>query len=78
MVKYLNCALADIIEDAKENDRVDYLKSLLNKKVKNKKGEARSVSFLEIRRWYYEKYYSELLPVPKEKKKTMYDIIKSL
>lgn len=39
MVEYKKAELINLIEDAKKNDRVDYLKSLAKKEVKGKNGK---------------------------------------
>jgi len=86
MVEYKTCQISDIIADAKKFGRVEELKSYGLGKVNakkideegNKVSYKRNRTFLEIRKWYYETYYSELLPTKKPAKKTMYNLLEEL
>lgn len=78
MVAYLKATLDDIIADAKENDRVEYLKSLAKKTFKTEEGTKRKITFMELKRNYYTTYYKEMLPVAKKKAPTMFDKIDEL
>lgn len=58
---------------------VAWLKATIKKEVPpDKNGKARRISFIEIRQLFVEKYMPELLPVPKPKKVSMYDMIEAL
>lgn len=74
MVDFMKCNLDDIIEDAKENDRVAELKAMANKKGSTGK----KVSFIELKRAYYSKFYKKMIPVAKPKEPTMWEKIGSL
>lgn len=73
MVAYRKAKLDDIIKDAKANDRVDDLKVIA---ATPKKG--RKISFIEIKKAYYEKFYPNLIPTAAPKAPTMWDVIDSL
>lgn len=74
MVDFKKCALDDIIEDAKENDRVADLKAMANKKGSNGK----KISFIELKRAYYSKFYKKMIPVAKPKEPSMWEKIEAL
>ncbi|MCL1794559.1 MAG: hypothetical protein FWG34_11905 [Oscillospiraceae bacterium] len=63
-----------ILEHIKTKGATDksWLKKLVSKKIgQNKKGEDRTISFVEIRNEFVKKYMPEIIPPPKEKKPTM-------
>lgn len=74
MKAFQSANLDDIIADAKKNDRVDYLKQLAATPVKGGK----NISFIELKRAYYGKFYKEMIPVAKPKAKSMWDKISEL
>lgn len=74
MVDYKKATLDDIIEDAKENDRVSDLKSMAGKK--GSKGG--KISFIELKRAYYTKFYKKMIPVAKPKSPSMWERIEEL
>ena len=58
---------------------IKWLKELNAKKVDNdKNGKARKISFIEIRNEFARKYFPDLVPKAKEKKKTMNQMIDDL
>lgn len=74
MVDFKKANLEDIIADAQENDHVDELK-----KIANKKGSAGGkISFIELKRAYYQKFYKSMIPVAKPKAPSMWDKINNL
>lgn len=82
MKAYKKATFEDILADAKDNDKkVAFLKKLAKTKgLKDKNGEARAITYLELKRKYYEEFYEELLPVPQnpKKEKTFLDTIEEL
>lgn len=79
MVNYMKCQMADILKDAKgDKEKVKFLKKLAaTSDLKNKNGKDRNISYIEVKRQYYEEFYKELLP-EKEDKKTFLDLIEEL
>ena len=59
MVDFKGCTAADIINDAKDNNHVTFLKKVA------KPGK----SFIELKRAYYEEFYPDLVPHAKKKEK---------
>jgi len=78
MVDYKNCSLQDLVDMAREEGHISYLKTLAEKTYKTEDGKKRKISFFEIKKAYYTKYHEDALPVAKTKKKTMYDILAEL
>ena len=72
-LKYQSCSLSDLITDAKKEKQVDLLKELAQKKVKGK-----PITFLALKRLYFEEVHPDLIPVAKKKKQTFYEIIEEL
>jgi hypothetical protein len=82
MVDYKKCQFADILEDAKAHKRTSALKKYGLGMVEAQKADGstyeRKKTYLEIRKWYYEEYYPELLPEAKQKEPTIYDLLAEL
>lgn len=74
---YLQITLNDIIEDAKANKRVKFLKSLHYTLTDEETGKTTEPSFLEVKRSYCEEFYPEIVP-HKQVKETMWERIMSL
>ena len=82
---YLTASFADIVADAKANDRVAELKAYGLQTVNAKKvvdGEEvkykRKRTYLEIKRWYFKTYYPSAVPTAKPKPETIYDKLENL
>ena len=82
---YLTASFADIVADAKANDRVDELKAyglgtVSAKKVVNDEEVKyrRKRTYLEIKRWYFKNYYPEQVPTAKPKPITISDQLAEL
>jgi len=80
MIQYKDCQPADLLADAKESkDRREFLKEFAKTQVPNQKnGKMRKPTFFEIKRAYYEKFYPDLTPAAKPKKKTIFQLIDEL
>jgi hypothetical protein len=86
MIEYRKAALEDLIADAKQFGRVDELKTIglgkVNATKVNDEGKKvsykRNRTYLEIKKVYFQRYYPDMLPVAKPKKKTMYQIFEEL
>lgn len=82
MVNYKKCQFADILEDAKANKRTAQLKKFGLAKVEDTRKDGtvykRNRTYLEIRKWYYEQYYPDLLPVAKPKAPTIFEQLEEL
>ena len=78
MVEYKKAQFADIIADAKAHGRAEELKTYGLGKVKGKDGKKRQRTFLEIKKFYYQSYYPDMLPIAKPKEKTIYDLLAEL
>lgn len=73
-MSYKSATIDDIIADAEDNGRVEYLKKLAKKKRK----DGNKISFLELKREYYLKFYPDMVPVRPEPPKTFWDRIEDL
>lgn len=82
MIEYKSAQFSDILEDAKTNGRASELKEygLATVEATKKDGTTyqRQKTFFEIKKWYYAKYYPDLLPASKSKKPTMFDLLNEL
>lgn len=74
MVEFKKATLNDIIADAQENDRVAELKAL----AKKTNDEGAKISYMELKRAYYLKFYKKMVPVAKPKQPTMWERIADL
>ena len=78
MVEYKDCKTADILEDAKKDaHKKAYLKELAKGTVRDKNGKERKISFFQLKRAYYTKFYPELLPA-REVRKSIFELIEEL
>lgn len=73
MKEYKKVTIEDLIADATKHDRINTLKSMAAKKIKGRK-----VSFLELKRNYFEMFYPEDIPRAKEKAPTFWERIEEL
>ena len=81
MKAYRKATFQDILDDAEGNNKkIDFLKKLAKTKgLKNKSGEARAITYLELKRRYFQEFYEELVPVAQKKKeKTFLELIEDL
>ena len=80
MKNYKETSLVDIINDAqtKGAEATEMLKKLVVSTSIDKYGKERPLSFIQIRKAYYEKYYPQYLPKAKEKAPSMKDLILAL
>lgn len=80
MKNYKNITIQDIVDDAKSqgSERISFLKNLLSIKIVNKNGKEYGLSFIQIKREYYKKFYPEFLPVAKPKAPTMKELVFAL
>lgn len=77
---YKSATIEDLVKDAKKQGKeaIDLLKSFRDKKIVDKKGVERQVSFITIKRAYFKKFYPDQLPKPKPKAKTINDWLDEL
>ena len=87
MVAYNKASFDDLVLDAKKFDRTEELKkyglgTVKAKRVNKETGEretyTRKRTFMEIKYWYYNSFYPELLPKKKVAAPTMYDKLAEL
>ena len=80
MKNYKETSLVEIINDAKLRgaEATEMLKQLVVSTSIDKNGNEKPLSFIQIRKAYYEKYYPEYLPKAKEHKPSMKDLILAL
>ena len=80
MTNYKNATMTDIINDAKEigTEAISYLKELVNTNYITEDGEEVGLSFIEVRKYYYEKFHKDLMPKAKEHKPSMKELILAL
>ena len=80
-MEYKTASIEEIIADAtaKGPEAIAFLKELGTRTETNKKGKTNRISFISIKRAYFEKYYPEQLPVAKNpKKKSIYELLENL
>ena len=75
---YKSMKFDDIVKWCVENKEVEWLKKEVNKTYTTKKGEEKDMPFIQLKRNFCEKFMADLLPVKKEKKPSMRDIVKGL
>lgn len=80
MKNYKETSLVEIINDAKlrGSEATEMLKALVVSTSTDKNGVEKPLSFIQIRKAYYEKYYPEYLPKAKEHKPSMVELIMAL
>ena len=80
MTNYKQITLSDIINgtQSKGAEATEMLKQLVVSTSVDKNGNERPLSFIQIRKAYYEKYYPQYLPKAKEKAPSMKDLILAL
>jgi hypothetical protein len=81
MMNYKKMNFNDIVEWCKANNQVEWLKQTVGKTVVYEKDGmemARTITFIEIKKEFAAKFMPEILPVAKEKKPSMFDIIAGL
>ena len=81
MMNYKKMNFNDIVEWCKANNQVEWLKETVGKTVVYEKDGmemARAITFVEIKRLFAEEFMPEILPVAKEKKPSMFDIVAEL
>lgn len=80
MKNYKETSLVEIINDAKlrGSEAIGMLKTLVVSTSIDKNGNEKKLSFIQIKRAYYEKYYPEYLPKAKEHKPSMEELIMAL
>ena len=67
-VAYKDCKINDIIAYCVENEKVDWLKSIM----------ASRPQFFTVKKAFYTSFAPALLPKKKAKKPTMYDVVDAL
>lgn len=81
MMNYKKMNFNDIVEWCKANNQVEWLKSIVATTVVDEKDGVefeRDITFIEIKKAFAKKFMPEILPVPKEKKPSMKDILAAL
>lgn len=73
MKQYRKATIDDLIKDAVDNGREKKLKELASKKIKGRK-----ISFLELKKLYFEEYYEDMIPRAKDKAPTFWERIEEL
>ena len=75
---YKSMKIENIIEWCKANGQVAWLKEIAAKKIPTKDGGTRSISFIEIKVAFAQKFMPEIMPKSKPKQPTMYELIANL
>ena len=80
MTNYKETTMIEIVKDAqaKGTEAIEMLKKLVSTKRLNKNGVETELSFVEVRKAYFEKYYPELLPKPRAVRPSMKDLVFAL
>ncbi len=68
----------DIQEYCVQNGQVAWLKEIAAQKKVGKDGKERRISFIELRNAFARQFFPDLVPAPKPRKKSMFDIIDEL
>lgn len=77
IMEYRKMKIEDIIEWCKANNQVAWLKDKVHEVKKDKDGNDRAITFVEIKREFCEKFMPDILPVA-NKKKSMIELIDAL
>ena len=77
---FKTATIEDLVVDAKKQGKeaIDLLKSFRNQKIVDKKGVERQVSYMTIKRAYFEKFYPELVPQRKPRPMTINEWLDTL
>lgn len=77
---FKTASIEDLVKDAKQRGKeaIDLLKSFRDKKIVDKRGVERQVSYMTIKRAYFEKFYPEQVPQPKPRPMTINEWLDTL
>ena len=80
MKNYKQTSLVEIINDAKlrGTEAIETLKNLVLSTSIDKNGVEKPLSFIQIRRAYFEKFHKDLIPQPRKHKPSMVELILAL
>lgn len=77
-MNYRTLNIEEIIAWCKENNQVQWIKDKVHETRKDKDGNERAITFIEVKREFAKTFMPEILPVAKPKRKTMLELVDEL